>query len=105
MTIAFEEMKREIAYKMTPQEFNQFLLDYVCGNVHGKCMEHCCDEDQSEYEMWSQQRTHLSGLCGVAAGNSLDWVAYVNRFNTHNMPVRVRLMRQRAARGAVEVQL
>jgi hypothetical protein len=98
MTKAFEEMKREIAYKMTPQEFNQFLLDYVCGNVHAKCMDTCLDEDQTDHEMWDAQRQHLGGVCGIAAGNSQNWLAHINRFNTHKLPAIERIKRERAVR-------
>lgn len=105
MSIHFDELKTGIARTMTPQEFNQFVLDYACGNVHVKCMETCLDEDQAEHEFWDAMRQNLIPVCSMAAKASQDWVARVNRFNTHNMPVRVRLMRQRAARGATEVQL
>lgn len=89
MTKAFEEMKTEIASKMTPQEFNQFVLDYACANIHDHCMEHCLDSNQEEYEMWAAQRDLMKGIVSRAATAAQAYDAYINRFNTHRIPLSI----------------
>ena len=101
MNILNEDDRRSCdPFTMTPQEFNQFVLDYVCGNVHAKCMDTCLDDDQTQHEFWDSQRDQLNGICAITANASQEYLAHVNRFNTHNLPVRERIMRERAVRDS-----
>jgi len=92
----FEEMKQEIAEKMSPVEFNQFVVWYAMG-IHNKCMEHTLDDDQREYELWNAQREAIVDVCTQSARAAQKWHAHINRFNTHRMPLKVRFERERQA--------
>jgi hypothetical protein len=93
-----DDRKSVNPFTINPHEFNQFVLDYICGNVHAKCMDTCLDEDQTQNTFWDSQRTELNPICAASAKASQAWLSHVNRFNTHNIPVRERIMRERAVR-------
>ena len=91
---------------MNPIEFNQYVVNHIMENIHGKCMDTCLDRDpatggfSAEYEMWAAQRERMQIVCEQTAMAARDYHEYINRFNTHRMPSRVRLTRILAAKGA-----
>ncbi len=89
-------------FTINPQEFNQFILDYACGNVHVQCMDHCLDDDKTEYTLWSDQREALIAVTAVAANNSESFLAHINRFNTHKIPIRLAIQRRMQCRALEE---
>lgn len=81
---------------MNAQELSQLMLDFA-GKVHGNCMDRCLEKGE-EYEIHNSIRELLIAECCSLALHARRQHAYINRFNTHTMPLRVRVLRDREAR-------
>jgi hypothetical protein len=87
-----------------PQSLNQAVIDQLA-LIHGQCMDHCCDADQTTYELLNTQRELLGAVCKAAAIASREWVAHCNRFNTHVEPRKQRFYRMRQQAAVTAKQL
>ena len=61
-------------------ELSQLMLDFA-SRVHSKCMEHCLDDDKSEYDIHNSIRELMILECNHAAKRHNEAVDHANRFN------------------------
>ena len=79
-----------------PITYNQSVIDQAM-LIHEQCMTHCCDTDTTIYDMWNAQREYHITICTAAALAARDYHAFINRFNTHTLPLREFIERKRIA--------
>ena len=57
---------------LNPAEFNQAMIDRAL-TIHEHCMSHVCDEDQTDYNLFDQQRTQMITICKASAKAARAW--------------------------------